>query len=129
MSILSLDKVDAGYGEAWILHQVSLAIEAGERVAILGRNGVGKTTIVNTCLGIARIRSGTVSFHGQVQHRLRHFSAARVGIAVVPQGRQIVPGLTVRENLILGAAANRSGKWNFDAVCELFPILKERAEV
>lgn len=128
MTLLSLNKVDAYYGEARILNEVSLEVGAGERVAILGRNGVGKTTVVNACLGIARVRSGTVSFHGTAQHAIRHFSAARSGIAVVPQGRRIVPGLTVRENLTLGAAVNRAGKWNFDAVCELFPILRQRAD-
>lgn len=128
MTLLSLNKVDAYYGEARILNEVSLEVGAGERVAILGRNGVGKTTVVNACLGIARVRSGAIAFRGAPQAAIRHFTAARSGIAVVPQGRRIVPGLTVRENLALGAAVNRGGKWNFDSVCELFPILSERAD-
>ncbi|MBK9360109.1 MAG: ABC transporter ATP-binding protein [Rubrivivax sp.] len=128
MTLLSLHEVDAYYGEAKILNAVSLEIGAGERVAILGRNGVGKTTVVNACLGIARVRSGAIAFHGVPQSAIKHFTAARCGIAVVPQGRRIVPGLTVRENLALGAAVNRPGKWNFDTVCELFPILLERAD-
>ena len=128
MNLLSLEDVDAYYGEARILHGVSLQVAAGERVAILGRNGVGKTTVVNACLGIARVRNGRISFRGAEQKEIKHFSAARSGIAVVPQGRRIVPGLTVRENLALGAAVNRPGKWNFDTVCELFPILRERAD-
>ncbi len=129
MTILSLTAVDAYYGEARILNEVSLQVRAAERVAILGRNGVGKTTVVNACLGIARVRSGTIAFHGTSQSTIKHYTAARSGIAVVPQGRRIVPGLTVRENLILGAAVNRPGKWNFDSVCDLFPILRERADI
>ena len=128
MTLLSLQSVDGYYGEARILNEVSLEVGSGERVAILGRNGVGKTTVVNACLGIARVRAGQIAFRGQPQTSIKHFTAARSGIAVVPQGRRIVPGLTVRENLALGAAVGRPGKWNFDSVCELFPILKERAD-
>ncbi len=128
MTLLRLDGIEAGYGEARILNGVSLEIGRGERVAILGRNGVGKTTVVNTCLGIAGVRTGTISFNDKPQANLRHFTAARSGIAVVPQGRRIVPGLTVRENLLLGAAVKRPGRWDFDTVCELFPILRERAD-
>lgn len=128
MTLLKFTDVDAYYGEAKILNRVSLEIARGERVAILGRNGVGKTTVVNTCLGIARIGHGRVSFQGVEPRTIRYFSAAQSGIAVVPQGRRIVPGLTVRENLILGAAVGRPGKWNLENVCALFPILAERAE-
>jgi branched-chain amino acid transport system ATP-binding protein len=128
MTLLSLQAVDAYYGEARILHEVSLEVGSGERVAILGRNGVGKTTVVNACLGIARVRAGHIAFRGNRQASIKHFSAARSGIAVVPQGRRIIPGLTVRENLALGAAVGRPGRWNFDTVCELFPILRERAD-
>lgn len=128
MNLLKLSDVDAYYGEAKILNGVSLEVSSGERVAILGRNGVGKTTVVNACLGIARVRSGTISFHGVEQKTIKYFSAAQSGIAVVPQGRRIIPGLTVRENLALGAAVERPGKWNFDTVCQLFPILRERAD-
>lgn len=128
MSLLSLVGVDAYYGDARILNGVSLEVARGERVAILGRNGVGKTTVVNACLGIARVRNGTIAFHGVGQKAIKYFSAAQAGISVVPQGRRIIPGLTVRENLSLGAAVNRRGKWNFDSVCDLFPILRERAE-
>jgi branched-chain amino acid transport system ATP-binding protein len=126
--LLELDNVDAFYGEAQILHGISIAVDAGERVAILGRNGVGKTTVVNACTGIARVRRGRISFGGKTLSTIRHFTAARNGIAVVPQGRRIVPGLTVRENLLLGAAVGRKGPWTFDSVCALFPILRERAD-
>jgi len=128
MTLLKLDHVDAFYGEAQILHDLSIAVGRGERVAILGRNGVGKTTVVNACIGIARVRGGSISFGQNTPSTIRHFTAARSGIAVVPQGRHIVPGLSVRENLLLGAAVGRKGPWHFDSVCALFPILRERAE-
>jgi len=126
--LLELDNIDAFYGEAQILHGLSIAVDAGERVAILGRNGVGKTTVVNACTGIARVRRWQISFGDRMLSTIRHFTAARNGIAVVPQGRRIVPGLTVRENLLLGAAVGRKGPWTFDSVCALFPILRERAD-
>jgi len=129
VTLLSLRHVDAYYGRAQILHGVSLEVAAGERVAILGRNGVGKTTIVNACLGVAKIRQGHIAFNGRDVTAIRHFTAARAGIAVVPQGRRIVPGLTVRENLLLGGAVNRKGAWTLPAVFDLFPVLRERAEV
>jgi len=128
MTLLKLTDVDAYYGEAKILNRVSLEVHRHERVAILGRNGVGKTTVVNTCLGIPRIGHGRIAFQGVEPRAIKSFSAAQAGIAVVPQGRRIIPGLTVRENLILGAAVGRPGKWNLEAVCALFPILAERSE-
>jgi branched-chain amino acid transport system ATP-binding protein len=97
-------------------------------VAIQGRNGVGKTTIVNACLGVAVVRRGHVAFAGRAIPTIRHFTAARSGIAVVPQGRRIVPGLTVKENLLLGSAVNRKGAWTLPAVFDLFPILRERQD-
>ena len=129
MSLLSLRNVDAYYGRAQILHDVSFEIEAGERVAILGRNGVGKTTIVNACLGVASVHRGQIAFGGTMPAKIRHFTAARCGISVVPQGRRIVPGLTVRENLLLGSAVNRKGAWSLSKVLALFPMLQERLEV
>ena len=127
-SLLRFDDVVAGYGGARVLHCVRLEVGERERVAVLGRNGVGKTTIVNTFLGIARRMEGTVAMAGRAVTHLRHFSAARCGIAVVPQGRGIIPNLTVRENLILGSAAGRTGAWDLPRVFKLFPILRERAE-
>ena len=129
MTLLALRNVDAGYGHAQVLRDVSIAVGAGERVAILGRNGVGKTTVVNTFLGIATLHQGSVEFAGRNPGTIRHFSAARHGVAVVPQGRRIVPGLSVRENLLLGAAVRRKGAWDLDKVFALFPMLLERAEI
>jgi ABC-type branched-subunit amino acid transport system ATPase component len=126
-ALLSLEQVNAFYGAAHILHGLSLQVNAGERVALIGRNGVGKTTVVNTILGLAQMRSGQLSFAGQAIDRPRPYVAAQQGIAVVPQGRHIVANLTVEENLYLGAAVGRKGPWNVAAIYRLFPILQERA--
>lgn len=125
--LLGFDRVVSGYGDARILHGITLAVGARERVAILGRNGVGKSTIVNTFLGAARLISGEVRLAGEKTVSIRHFAAARRGIAVVPQGRRIIANLSVRENLILGAAAGRTEPWTIERVFDLFPILRERA--
>ncbi|CAO3360763.1 ABC transporter ATP-binding protein [Azospirillum melinis] len=126
--LLAFSNVVAGYGGARILHDLDFRIDAGERVAVLGRNGVGKTTIVNAFLGIARRMQGEIRLAGQAVGDIRHFTAARAGISVVPQGRCIIPNLTVRENLILGAAVRRKGAWTIERVFAMFPILKERAD-
>ncbi|MFO1361956.1 MAG: ABC transporter ATP-binding protein [Burkholderiales bacterium] len=126
--LLGFRAVEAGYGEARVLHGIDLAVGENERVAILGRNGVGKSTVVNTFLGVARLRAGEVRFRGAPQRSLQHFTAARAGVAVVLQGRHIIPNLTVRENLLLGAAVRRPGAWNLEGVFELFPVLRERAD-
>ncbi|CAH1659714.1 ABC transporter ATP-binding protein [Chelatococcus asaccharovorans] len=124
---IRFDDVHAYYGGAHILHGVSFAIEPGERVALIGRNGVGKTTVVNSLLGIARIGSGVARIAGRALKNPRTFTAAQLGIAIVPQGRMIVPNLTIEENLILGAAPGRKGYWTLETILALFPILKERA--
>jgi branched-chain amino acid transport system ATP-binding protein len=129
VSLLAFRKIDAYYGFAKILHGVSFEVEAGERVALLGRNGVGKTTIVNTLYGIARIGSGEIVLAGRARTSVNSYDAARAGIAICPQGRRILAGLTVEENLLLGATADRQGPWSLDKVYELFPALKERRRV
>ncbi len=126
-SLLSLENVQAFYGAAHILHGLSLEVREGERVALIGRNGVGKTTVVNTILGLAALRGGNVSVAGKPLPRPRTYMAAQLGVAVVPQGRCIVANLTVEENLLLGAATGRKGHWTVPRIYELFPILKERA--
>jgi len=125
--LLNFEAVNAYYGQAHVLHDVSLHVEAGERVALVGRNGVGKTTVVNTILNLAALRGGVMQFNGRPQQGLRTYSAARAGIAVVPQGRRIIPNLTIEENLLLGGAVKRPGPWNLASIYELFPILRERA--
>ena len=126
-ALLNLKNVHAYYGAAHILHGLDLHVNAGERVALIGRNGVGKTTVVNTILGLAALREGHVRFGGQEHTRLRAYMAAQQGIVVVPQGRRIVANLTVEENLMLGAAVGRKGPWTVPEIYKLFPILQERA--
>lgn len=126
-ALLTLDNVHAYYGAAHILHGLSLQVQPGERVALIGRNGVGKTTVVNTILGLAQLREGHIDIAGHAITKPRPYSAARHGVVVVPQGRRIVANLTVEENLLLGAATARSGPWNLSEIYQLFPILQERA--
>ena len=127
-ALLELEDVHSAYGSARVLHGVSLRVEPGDRVALIGRNGVGKTTVVNTCIGAARLTRGHIRYMGKAQSPIRAYGAARSGISIVPQGRRIVPGLTVRENLLLGAATGRQGPWSVETVFDMYPILRERAE-
>lgn len=126
-TLLSLENVNAFYGAAHILHDLSLQVDEGEKVALIGRNGVGKTTVVNTILGLASLKGGHVRIAEQLLPRPRTYMAAQHGVAVVPQGRCIVANLTVEENLTLGAAVGRKGHWTVPRIYELFPILQERA--
>jgi len=126
-ALLHLKNVHAYYGAAHILHGLDLHVNPGERVALIGRNGVGKTTVVNTILGLASLQEGHVAFGGKEHTKLRAYMAAQHGIAVVPQGRRIVANLTVEENLILGAAVGRKGPWTVSEIYKIFPILQERA--
>ena len=125
-ALLELERVEARYGAARILNGVDLAIEPGERLALLGRNGVGKTTVVNTLLATATLCGGEIRVKGARVDRLAGHTAATLGIAVVPQGRKILPNLSIQENLKLGAALRRKGPWTLEAVYRLFPILAER---
>jgi len=106
---------------------MSLNVRAGEQVALIGRNGVGKTTVVNTILGLAQMKGGHIRMGGKEITQPRPYVAAQHGMAVVPQGRRIVANLTVEENLLLGAATGRKGPWNVSEIYKLFPILQERA--
>lgn len=126
-ALLKLENVNAFYGSAHILHDLSLAVNAGERVALIGRNGVGKTTVVNTILGLAALKGGHIHLGAHALKKPRPYIAAQHGVAVVPQGRRIVANLTVEENLLLAAAVGRKGPWSVPEVYKLFPILGERS--
>jgi branched-chain amino acid transport system ATP-binding protein len=117
--------VSAGYGETIVLDGLSLTIAAGERVSIIGRNGVGKTTLLATLVGRARLDRGTIRLFGVDIGALPGHRRAAAGLGYVPQEREIFPSLTVRENLLI---ARRPGKWTLDSVCALFPKLTERFE-
>jgi branched-chain amino acid transport system ATP-binding protein len=122
---LALDGIDALYGESHVLHGVSLQLGEGRVLALLGRNGAGKTTCMNTVIGFLRPRNGSVRVFGEPVHHLAPDVISRKGIGLVPQGRRVFPRLTVRENLIV-AHQKRGGAWSLERVFELFPRLKER---
>ncbi len=126
--LLEVAKLEAGYGASPVLFGIDLAIEAGEMATLLGRNGMGKTTTVRSIMGLTPPRGGAIRFRGTSLERSRPERIARLGIALVPEGRQIFPNLTVREHLV-AFAGNRSGRadpWTPERVFRLFPRLKER---
>ena len=120
-----LDAVDALYGESHVLHAVSFQLQAGRVVALLGRNGAGKTTCMNSVIGWLRPRGGRVLLFGEPIERLSPEAISRKGIGLVPQGRRVFPTLTVQENLLV---AKRGSGWTLARVFDLFPRLQERAE-
>jgi branched-chain amino acid transport system ATP-binding protein len=126
--VLDVEGIHTYYGESHVLHDVSLRVDPGEAVALLGRNGAGKTTLIRSVTGFTPPRQGRVLLEGEPVHRWPAHRIARRGLALVPQGRRIFAPLTVRENLLLGARPGaRSGGWTAERVFELFPRLRERA--
>ena len=126
---LRLEGVEAAYGLGQVLFGISLEVPAGRVVTLLGRNGMGKTTTVRAVMGIVPIQAGRVHFDGRALHGLASYQIARAGLGLVPEGRQVFPNLTVRENLV-ATAANRRGAaepWTVERVCALFPHLGARA--
>jgi branched-chain amino acid transport system ATP-binding protein len=127
---LSLSGIDALYGESHVLHQVSFSLGAGRVLALLGRNGAGKTTCMSTVIGLLPARRGDIRLFGDPIARLSPEAISRKGVGFVPQGRRIFPTLTVRENLIV-AARSRAGTpvpWTLERVVKLFPRLEERLQ-
>ena len=120
---LSLSEVSAGYGETVVLDRVDLGVPAGGTVAVLGRNGVGKTTLLATVMGHTTLHSGTIRLAGADITRIGIHQRARAGIGYVPQEREIFPSLDVAENLMV---ARRAGAWDEERVYALFPLLAER---
>ena len=120
---LRLAGVRAGYGETHVLQDVGLALAAGESLSIIGRNGVGKSTLLATVMGHTTLHGGTIELRGERIERLAPFRRSLAGLAYVPQEREIFPSLTVRENLEIGA---RPGHWTEARVFDLFPNLRER---
>ena len=122
--MLRVSGLEASYGDSQVLFGVSFDVGPGEVVTLLGRNGMGKTTTIRTLMGILKPRRGEVTWDGSPVHGLPPYRLARLGLGLVPEGRQVFPNLTVRENLI--ATATTRGTWTLDAVLELFPQLGER---
>jgi branched-chain amino acid transport system ATP-binding protein len=129
-SLLQIENLQAAYGRSQVLFGVNLEVYSGTVVSLLGRNGMGKTTTIRSLLGITQASSGRVRFSGQEVQQWPAYRISRLGIGLVPEGRQIFPLLTVRENL-LATAANRhnlSSAWDLQKVYDLFPILQNRRD-
>jgi branched-chain amino acid transport system ATP-binding protein len=126
-AILAARDLVAGYGLGAVIHGVSLDVESGEVVCLLGRNGAGKTTTLRSIMGLTPPRSGRIEFNGEVLTGRQPFEVARRGIGFVPDDRRIFADLTVEENLrIVAHVTRRDGRWTMERVCELFPVLMER---
>jgi branched-chain amino acid transport system ATP-binding protein len=126
--LLEVASIETRYGLSQVLFGMSLAISAGEMVTLMGRNGMGKTTTVRSIMGLTPATAGSIRFDGHEIGALPSFRVAQLGIGLVPEGRQIFPNLTTRENLV-ATASNRAvaaDPWTLDKVCELFPRLGER---
>ncbi len=123
--VLALDGIETCYGLSQVLFGVSLSIGPGEMVTLMGRNGMGKTTTVRSVMGLTQARAGRIVFQGLDIRGLAAYRIAQLGIGLVPEGRQIFPNLTVRENLV-ATAVERDGEWSLDRVYALFPRLAER---
>jgi branched-chain amino acid transport system ATP-binding protein len=121
--LLNLQQVSAGYGDAIVISKIDLRLQTGESLAVLGRNGTGKTTLLNTIIGVTRHRGGTIALTGKDLTGARPDKRALAGIGWVPQERNIFKSLTVEENL---TAVARPGPWTLARVYEMFPRLKER---
>jgi len=123
--LLEVEGIETCYGLSQVLFGVSLAVAPGEMVTLMGRNGMGKTTTVRSIMGLTPARAGAVRFAGRDIRGLPAYRIAKLGIGLVPEGRQIFPNLTLRENL--AATAREGAQWTLDAVYDLFPRLAERA--
>jgi len=126
--LLTLDRINAYYDKSHVLQDVSLEVDRGEVVALLGRNGSGRSTTLKTIMGLVAARSGTVRFHDKPITNKTPFALAQAGIAFVPEDRRIFPNLTVGENLRLAALAGRKGPWNEARIYEFFAVLGERKD-
>ncbi len=130
-ALLEVRDVHAGYGAGLVLQGVDLDVDRGQVVALLGRNGVGKTTTVHSIAGLIPPRRGSIVFKGEETAGSPPYKIARLGISLVPQGRRIFPSLSIRENLSMPATTGGSGEngrepWTLERVYDLFPALKER---
>jgi branched-chain amino acid transport system ATP-binding protein len=128
MTVLELSEVTAGYGTTPVLRNVDLAVEAGEIVGVMGKNGVGKTTLVKAIIGLVEPMSGSITYEGNDVTALSADERARAGIGYIPQGREVFPDLTVEQNLRMGTTVNaESDETLYDTVYGYFPILEERS--
>jgi branched-chain amino acid transport system ATP-binding protein len=127
-ALLTVDNIETCYGLSQVLFGISLAVKPGEVVTLMGRNGMGKTTTVRSIMGLTPARAGSIRFSGEEIRELPSYQVAQRGIGLVPEGRQVFPNLSVRENLIATARSGNGGRWTLDTVHELFPRLAERRD-
>ena len=126
--MLQIDKINTAYGNLQVLYDLSMEIPEGKVVTLLGRNGMGKTTLMRSIVGITPPRNGKIIFKGTDISSMESYKIARMGISYVPQGRGIFPSLSTKENLLIGARGqDKPDAWTLDRVYEFFPILKARA--
>jgi ABC-type branched-subunit amino acid transport system ATPase component len=128
MSALRIESLFAGYGASTVLRGIDLTVEEGESVALVGRNGAGKSTLLLSVFRETNIISGAIWVHDRRIDGLPGYMAAKLGLSIARQGRRILPNLTVRENLLLGRATGRAGRWSLKTIFDLFPVLEERAD-
>ena len=124
--LLDVAAIDTFYGDFQALFGVSLRIDAGEVVAVIGANGAGKTTLLKTIAGLMAPRRGVIRFDGAPAQGVPAFDMVARGIALVPEGRRLFPSLSVEENLMIGGQSRRPGPWTLDRIYSLFPVLAER---
>ena len=125
-AVLEVAEVETCYGLSQVLFGMSLRIAPGEMVTLMGRNGMGKTTTVRSIMGLTPARAGRIQFMGKEIRGLPSYKIAQLGVGLVPEGRQIFPNLSVRENLVATAVQRNGAAWTLDRVYELFPKLAER---
>jgi len=127
--LLNINSLNAHYGDFQALYELDMSLAEGEVLAIIGANGAGKTTLMRSISGLMQNASEQITYRGQPIGALRADQVAGLGIALVPEGRQLFRSLSVEENLLIGGRIGRKGPWSLDAVFDLFPILKERRAV
>ena len=127
MSLLEVGGASSFYGDFQALYDISLAVEEGERFAMIGSNGAGKSTLLRMIAGLLPARGGGIRFDGQAIDALPTHERVKLGVSLVPEGRRVFPSLSVEENLLIGGYRGRRGHWGLGQVYELFPLLQERA--
>ena len=124
--LLEVNGIDVYYGDFQALFGVTLRVEAGQVVAVIGANGAGKSTLLRTIAGLMHPRQGDITFDGNPSGHAAAFDVVKRGIALVPEGRRLFPSLSVEENLAIGAQSGRAGPWSLERIYKLFPVLAER---